>query len=234
MLEPKPNAFVSRWFDWYCGRALRKFFHRVHVYGASHTVPFDPNRSTVYVGNHSCFWDALVVNHWIKSTRRQPTYCMVDADQVREHPFFRKIGGIAVERGKPRDAIRALDYAADRLRNAPCAVVIFPQGKIEPARQRPLGFERGVGRLLSKAPHCQVVLVALHYEFWLEQRPELLMDVSTTTERDAGAIEALLTARVDVLRERSDARVVGDQILVQGRASISQWKRRPAKEPRAK
>ena len=230
MLEPTPNALVSRWFDWYCGYALRKYFHRVHLYGR---VPFDPIRSTLYIGNHSAFWDALAVNGWLSLQRKQLRYCMVDADQVREHPFFRKIGGIAVERGRPRDALRAIDYAADRLNASPCAVVIFPQGKIEPSRKRPLGFERGVGRLLSLTT-CDIVLVALHYEFWIEQRPELLMDVSTTTERDAGAIEALLTARVDTLRERSDARIVGDEILVQGRASISQWKRRAPKEPRTK
>lgn len=223
MLEPTPDFFVARWFDWYCGYALRKYFHRVHLFG---NVPFDPMRSTVYIGNHSCFWDALVVNRWISTRRRQRAYCMVDADQVREHPFFSKIGGIAVERGHPRDAVRAIDYAAARLNEKPSALVIFPQGKIEPANKRPLTFERGVERLLNKAPNCDVVLIAMHYEYWLEQRPELLMDVTSTSERKTAALESLLTHRLDTLRQRSTAREGGDEILVQGRRSISHWKRR--------
>jgi 1-acyl-sn-glycerol-3-phosphate acyltransferase len=223
VLPAIPNPLVRLWFDWYCGHALRHHFHRVHLYG---DVPFDPARSTLYVATHAGFWDPLVVNHLIRTRRRQPAYAMSELDAVRKHPFFRRVGAFTVDRTDRRDGLRAVRHAAELLNAGPSAVLVFPQAAVRPTDERPIRFERGVERILSLAPAADVVVVALRYEFWTDQRPELLVDVSAGTTRTAEGLRRQLTDRMDALAAAGRAYRAGDQILVEGRPSISDWAQR--------
>ena len=238
MLPAIPHPLVRRWFGWYCGRALGKHFHRVHQYG---DAPFDPARPTLYVAGHAGFWDPIVVNHLIRTRRPQPAFVMSDIVQVTKHPFFRRVGAFSVDRTSPRDGLRAVRYAADVLNGAllngarhggPNAVVLFPQGGVRPQDERPVRFERGVERILALAPEAAVVVVALRYEFWTDQRPELLMDVSAATTRTADGLHRQLTDRMDALAAAGLAYRPGDRILVTGRPSISDWSQRLPGRPR--
>ena len=228
MLPATPSPIVSAWFGWYCRSALRKFFHRLHLFG---DVPFEPGRSTLYVCNHASFWDALLMNHLIRTHRPQPAYCMADAVQVAKHPFFRRIGAFSVDRTSPRDGLRAVRYAADLLNRPPCAVVVFPQGEVEPADKRPLGFERGIDRILSAAPDCRVICVALRYEFWLEQRAEAMIDLTVAGQRTTTAIERQIAERVDTLAAAGRAWRPG-QILLSGKRSVSRRTERAVRDQR--
>jgi hypothetical protein len=220
VLPALPNPLVRLWFDWYCGHALRKHFHRVHLYG---DAPFDPARATLYVANHVGFWDPIVVDHLIRRTRPQPPFAMADLAQVRRHPFFRRVGAFSVDRTRPRDGMRAVRYAAQLLNGGPNAVLIFPQGGAEPADARPLRFETGVERILALAPTASVMVVALRYEFWTDQRPELLVDVSAGAGRTTGELQRQMTERLDALAAAGRERRRGDRLLVVGRRSISDW-----------
>jgi 1-acyl-sn-glycerol-3-phosphate acyltransferase len=211
---------VQAWFNWYCRFSLRKFFHRVHLYGE---VPFDPSVSTLYVVNHSSFWDPIAVNFLIHSDRPQRAYCITDLAQVQKHPFFRQVGAFSVDRSSPRDGYRAIQHAANLLNASPCAVVIFPQGKIEPADIRPLKFERGIERIIAKSPGINIVLVSLAYQFWLDQRAELLMDFSAIADPSVESLQLRMGDRLEMLRQAGRAFRPGDRILLTGRRSISDW-----------
>jgi 1-acyl-sn-glycerol-3-phosphate acyltransferase len=210
-----PSRIVQSWFDWYCRFALRKHFHALRLYG---DVPFDPLRPTLYAGNHSSFWDVIVTSHLIRRHRRQRAFCMADAVQVRRHPFFRKVGAFSVDRSSRLDGGRALLHAVDLLNAGPNAVVIYPQGKAQ-HWSKPVDFEPGLGRVLERAPEAAVVIVALRYEFWLDQRPEVLVDLSTPVERTAAGIREQLTKRLTMLGEAGREFRPGT-ILLEGRRSI--------------
>lgn len=223
MLPARPNRPTQLWFDGYCRYALRKHFHRVMRYG---DVPFDPGRPTVYVANHSAFWDALAVNHLIHATRRQRAYCMADAAEVRRHPFFRRVGAFGVDRASRLDGGRAIRYAVDLLAGPPCALVLFPQGMIRPNDERPLAVEPGVGRVLvaagDRGVRPAVVCVALRYDFWLDQRPELQVDLSTPADTTVDGLRRQLESRVDALAA-AGRRYEPGTVLLEGRRSISRW-----------
>ena len=230
MLEAKPNALFLAWFDLWCRRALRKSFHQVHLYLDSE-LPFDANQAHLYIANHSSFWDGIVLYHWLRNRRRQPIYCMIDEVQVREHPFFQRVGGFSVDRGRPRDGLRAIEYAAELLNRHSTSVIVFPQGELRHNDGRPLGFESGIARIIKKAPAANVIAVAMRYEFWREQRGEAMLSaqsiqIDPARDRDATVqlLEETLTQQLDRLRERAVRREAGE-ILLQGRASISKWKR---------
>jgi 1-acyl-sn-glycerol-3-phosphate acyltransferase len=217
MLLPISNPLVQGWFDWYCGFALRKHFHRVQLFG---DAVFEPERSTLYLVNHCSFWDGIVMNFLIRRYRRQKAYCMSDLAQIKKHPFFRRVGAFSVDRTSPRDGMRAIQFAADLLNTPPCAVVIFPQGKIEPANRRPMLFQRGIERIIERAPSAQVVLVAIRYEFWLNQRPEILLDLCVAKHRTATGLAEQMTIQLDRLSKAGLGFETGPRILLTGRRSI--------------
>jgi 1-acyl-sn-glycerol-3-phosphate acyltransferase len=219
MLPPRKNPLVQLWFNRYCRYALRKHFHRVQLYG---DVPFDPRISTLYLVNHCSFWDPIVMNYLIHHHRCQPAFCMSDQVQVQKHPFFRQVGAFSVDRTNPRDGLRAIRFAADLLNANPCAVVIFPQGKIEPAEARPLRFERGFEKLIDFAPSVNIITVALRYEFWMNQRPELLIDLSQPPDRTADASAAHMTRRLTMLALAGQTYREGSRLLLQGRKAINE------------
>ncbi len=218
MLPPIQNPFVQTWFDWYCRHALRRHFHRIHLYG---DVPFAPDIPSLYLSNHSSFWDPIALNFLIHTHRRQKAYCMSDIVQVRKHPFFRRVGAFSVDRTSPRDGLRAVRFAAERLNRCPCAVVIYPQGSTKPNDQRPITFERGIERVITAAPRAAVILVTIRYEFWLDQRPELLIDLTEAKDRTAPAMAAQMTERLDTLATAGRAFRHGSKILLKGRRSIA-------------
>jgi len=219
------------WFDWYCRQALRKHFHRVHLYDLK-ALPHDPNQSTLYVANHSSFWDGIVINHLVRRHRPQPLYCMIEIEQVREHPFFRRVGGFSIDRADRRDGAKAIDYAVQLLTRQPSALLIFPQGKIEPSDMRPLRFQSGVAHLIERIRGVRVVPLALRYEFWKEQRPECLIGIGAIAGNVRGSstclreLERFIEMQLDVLKQASLDRQEGDKILLRGRPSISRWKDR--------
>ena len=216
-MKPVHNPLVQSWFNWYCRYSLRKHFHRVYLYGE---VPFDPPVSTLYIGNHASFWDPIALNFLIRNFRRQPAYCMSDELQVRRHPFFRRVGAFSVNRSNPRDGLRAIQFAAELLNKSPCAVVVYPQGQIQHGDHRPIRFQRGIERIIESVPGVNVVLVSIRYEFWLNQRPELMIDLSTPADRTLAAMETQMTARLDALATAGRSYTKGSRILLMGRRSV--------------
>lgn len=232
MLPAIPNVLVQVWFDAWCHHAMRKQFNRLHLFPQSEGAwnTFDPDVSRIYAVNHSSFWDGIILNHLIRRFRRQRTYCMIDEVQVRRHPFFRRVGGFSVNRENPRDGLRAIEYAAALLNASPCAVLLFPQGRIE-HNDSPLRLESGVARLIQSCPMARVVPVSLRYEFWIEQRAEVLirfqdelslhgLSRSQIMER----IRIALGSGLDDLRAIGRKMQPGDPVLFRGQRSISHWK----------
>ena len=215
------------WFDRWCRRATARQFYRLHVWG---TLPPTNDAATLYVANHSSFWDGIVL--WRLLRPLHPgLLCAVDERQMREHPFFARLGCFSIDRTNARRAAESLDYAAGRLKTPGTALVLFPQGRIVHGDVRPLRLEAGVGRRVAAA-RPRVVTVGLRYDWWDEQRAEVLIDVAdgVTIDGDRRRVTAtlagLLTSQLDVLAERSRAYAVAPRIDRVGRPSISRWKDR--------
>jgi 1-acyl-sn-glycerol-3-phosphate acyltransferase len=239
MIGPQPNRLVQWWFDGWCRRAMARQFYRVHRWGdlPPPTTDATQDAGTLYVANHSSFWDGIVL--WRLLHARHPgLLCAVDEVQMREHPFFARLGCFSIDRSRPRRAREALAYAGRRLREPGAALVLFPQGNITHADARPLRLERGVGQLVAVV-RPRVVTVALRYDYWPEQRGEVLVDVADAVRIDGdrrGVTDRLarqLTGQLDALARRSRAYAPAPHVTRVGRASISHWKARWRRRPDA-
>jgi 1-acyl-sn-glycerol-3-phosphate acyltransferase len=191
VIEEKPSRALLWLWRHYSRRLLSRHFNRVMMYGPGLTPEAKaPTGPTLFLANHSSWWDGvLMFEVLVRRLGRRSLRCMIDLEQVRKHPFFPYLGGFSVDRGSPRDGLRAVHHAGDLL-NGGHDVVLFPQGGIRPM-DGPLVLERGMERIVKRAAGARVMLMAIRYDFWFEQRPELLV-----WGEESFAAEELTTGRV--------------------------------------
>jgi 1-acyl-sn-glycerol-3-phosphate acyltransferase len=214
-----PRAKLTRrWFAWYAPWTLRRHFHRVMLIGERPTF----GEPIVLACQHVSFWDGILLDVALRQLGGGRLRCIVDAQQMRRHPFFAHIGGVAVPRDDARQAARVLRQQADQAGEKWDTMVVFPQGRLRPADARPLGFEpAGLRRLATNA---KVVPAALRYDFWEEQRPEALLAIGEPVPVDD--VEPAVAALADKLFAASLQREPGE-ILLHGRRGVGVWKEWP-------
>lgn len=181
-------------------RRLRRSFHAVRVSGLDEVRRAAAGSPLLFLGNHTAWWDGLVVFHLFACELRLDTIALMDAANLRRAPFFTRIGGFGVERDDPRDVLRALRHAARHLDRPGRAVVVFPQGRERPVTARPLGFQRGAERLAAMARGAAAIVpFALRYEHGAVERPTVHVALGAPRRDlpDTGAVEREVTRLLD-------------------------------------
>ncbi len=191
---------------WFLGRArarLRAGFTSLRVRGAEHVREAAARGPVLLVGNHTSWWDPLVVFYLSRAFFELDGHAMMDASNLRKLPFFSRIGAFGVDLDDPADGARALRYAARLLRGGPGRMVaVFAQGRERPVTERPLGFRPGSAELARLAPGARVVPFALRYEMQGDEKPHAYVafgaplgaerSVARAREAQEGAVTRLL------------------------------------------
>jgi len=209
---------------------LRGGFHQVWTQGLERlrdAIDRDP-AGTLFVANHSCWWDLFLV-HLLNESIPVDGYGMMEHFNLLRFGFFRRIGAFSVDRADPASVRASLDYAAGLLRGPRAGVWVFPQGKIESNDVRPLIFQKGIRALTRRAGRVRIVPVAFRYEFWQDERPEALVRFGAPSVVDRPDLPGLiptferrLTEELDALRLDATAqRPDRFAVLMEGRSSIS-------------
>lgn len=169
MLKANKSELFQKVFSIYNRNLLKRRFHAFKVSGFNNLQKLP----MVVYANHSSWWDGLVAFQLCRQANVD-IYAMMEEKQVLEYPFHRKIGAFSVVRENPRDAVKAISYAAELLKEKRL-VWIFPQGKILPNDIRPFDFFNGVSRIIEKTESCYTVPIAIRYEFFGNWKPEILV-----------------------------------------------------------
>jgi 1-acyl-sn-glycerol-3-phosphate acyltransferase len=160
---------------WFLGRArarLRAGFTALKVRGAEHVREAAARGPQLWVGNHTSWWDPLVVFYLSRAFFGLDGHAMMDASNLQKLPFFSRIGAFGVDLADPADGARALRYAARLLRGGERRMVtVFAQGRERPVTERPLAFRPGSAELARLAPAASVLPFALRYEMQGEEKP---------------------------------------------------------------
>ncbi|WP_435010045.1 lysophospholipid acyltransferase family protein [Tundrisphaera lichenicola] len=205
-------------------------FHQVLAQGLDRfreSLNRDP-AGTLILANHSCWWD-LFVYQVVNDALEVDGYGMMEHFNLLRFGFFRRIGAFSVDRTDPVSVRASLRYAAELLQKPKAVVWVFPQGKIESNDVRPLKFQNGIRAIIRQAAPVQVLPLAIRYEFWQDERPEVLIrfgerfkvdradlpDLIPTFERRL--TEELDALRMDAIAQRPDRFVP----LMTGQTSVS-------------
>ncbi len=103
------SPLFNRVFYWYCLTLFRRRFRAVWL---DDSAVRPSSRSTLYLGNHNSWWDALVPLLINERVLHQRARALMDVEQLRKYPFFRRLGVFSIDREHPRRALDSMEYAA--------------------------------------------------------------------------------------------------------------------------
>lgn len=228
----------------YVGWSFRRSFAALHLRGGDACAPL-PDRPTVFVANHSSWWDGFVAHLVMESHLCYDGCLPMEESNLRRFPSMTRLGAFGLDRENPRQALAALNWAAWWITAAPSrGLWIFPQGALRPQDERPLRLEGGAARV-AEATGARLVPVACRYEFRDRERPEVFVSLgeglvpSGDRRETARVLAAALTAEVDGLARdvAADAFDRGQPIFEGARGVDATWERikgalRPRGQPR--
>jgi len=180
----------------------------VHLAGLP-PVPPPPSGPLLVVANHTSWWDGFLVRELHQVLRSdQPFYTVMLEEELRRHPFLRRLGGTGVTPGVPESLRMLLRRMAEIREESPGALVLFfPQGRLWPSHRRPLGFSTGIRAVRRALGHAAVLPLGIHLSPGATSGQQAWLSAGTLVEQGdpAGAnvshLEALVERELDAVLE---------------------------------
>ncbi|MGP4062242.1 lysophospholipid acyltransferase family protein [Halobacillus sp. H74] len=186
---------------------LKAHFANIQVEGPSSI----PSKRTLFLINHSTWWDSLIIFHLNDKFVRSDGYGMMHEEGIRRFPFFRSIGAYSVNASDRRHLLKSLRYSLELLQRG-STVWIFPQGEEQHLEKRPLQFFSGVSYLAEKCPSIDVVPVSLYYSLEHTRKPNAYIKIGDPLDKDSYAhldrksitehFEMKMTDQMDELKKK--------------------------------
>ncbi|MCS6990036.1 MAG: lysophospholipid acyltransferase family protein [Chloroherpetonaceae bacterium] len=241
MLTVRRSALYEAWFRWYARRAFEKHFDKVRVRGARALASMDLKTPIIFYLNHSYWWDGFWSQLLSETYFKQNLYIVIEYKQLVRYRFFTRLGAFSIERENPREAMRSLDYAAEKLAEPSekqNALWIFPQGVIEHVDKRPLKFFSGAAKIaekvLRRAPAIYLCSAVTRIDHIEEQKPELFIsfreprrltkETFPNPKSLTSEMERETETHLDELKSLVMAREFGSfETIVEGAPSVNRW-----------
>lgn len=170
-IKSEPSPLFLFWFRYYVKLLFYRRFDRVWL--NQNYLP-GKDRSTIYFLNHNSWWDGIIPLLLNEFHFRQHAGAIMDEEQIRKHPFFRKLGAYPIDRSTPGKAVKSLQFTVDFLNQKGKSVFIYPQGKLVDSNE-PVIFESGLSWLSKHCEGVDFVPVALHQHTYYSDKPSLFI-----------------------------------------------------------
>ena len=173
------NFAMRRLLSW----TLRRRFHNIYIAGESHLRELASGRAVVGCVNHTNWWDGFVL--YVLSHRLLPhdIYLAMEEKNLRRYPFFAWMGVFGLDLCGTRRALRGLRYAIRLLNDKsnrsgrPPLVWMFVQGRLSPSGT-PIEVKEGA-LLLAKHSGAAILPMVLRYEWLIESRPSIFVNIGS-------------------------------------------------------
>ena len=169
--------FFERYTEW----LLRRRFKQVWV---KQKYTPGPTSKTVYFLNHNMWWDGLLPLYLNRHFFHQNARALMEDKQMKQHPFFSKIGAFSINLEDPRSALRSLRYAVESMQRDQACLFIYPEGKITPVSGQKPEFKKGLAWLYQQLPDIDFVPIGIYPHFMRNDKPELYFSIGNRIELD--------------------------------------------------
>ena len=224
MIAANKNDFLDTLLFLYFRWLARRAFHTIAGRGFEYLRQLPKDRPVILFCNHTNWWDGLILYLLTRQMPHKAVFCMMEEKQLKQYRFFTWLGAFSVDLSSPIRSAASLRYAQRLLQISDTAIWIFPQGKLcRP--DEPVEIKPGTDYLAKNAPHALLVPVALCYEFFREDRPNVLIEIGRpfqAIERTEGRIAQECNdvfARVSEAAKAQD--LTGFSLLFQPRWTIN-------------
>lgn len=201
MLPARPSK-PARWlFSLYLQRLFRRTFHRIVLRGNFEPLSGNEAYPLILYSNHQSWWDGLLEWRLVEYFGGDLRLMMAEKN-LRQFPFFRRVGVFGVDLEDSRDRAKGLLHAIKLLRtDTPRRIlIVFPQGELHPPHEPFHPFLGGLETLLRKSPQATAYPLGKVLRFTRYQRPEVLFQLgkpyssgATLKELQAGLQKTLQT-----------------------------------------
>jgi 1-acyl-sn-glycerol-3-phosphate acyltransferase len=228
MIPARPARWAIALFEPYVLRLMRRHFCGARLFGD----PPAPGSgdAVVLVPNHSTWWDGFFAWLLNRTILQRRLYLMMLDSQLARYRFFRRVGAFGITPGSRAGVLESLRYAAARLAEPGAMLCVFPQGELRPNRVRPLGFRRGLARIVAGSPGpVRLLPLAIRAEHLGEQLPVACfrfgrpMLVAAGEQVDVEKVEEEVTAALDRLEADIVAGEQGKELLRGRRGVDRRW-----------
>jgi 1-acyl-sn-glycerol-3-phosphate acyltransferase len=192
-----PGAYSARFvqfFTWYTKRLFRKKFFAVRLARGSAEVllALQQHRGPAMIAmTHSSWWDPLVALLLGTLCSARQACAPMDEAMLRKFGFFRRLGIFGIRPEDPRGLPAMVAYVLERFAQESQATLwITPQGRFcdvrEPIELRP-GAAAVAARAQRQGMKLEVVVVAVEYGFWVDQKPEVFVRAARVEAEESAA-----------------------------------------------
>ena len=200
---------VTGWvWQTYLTRLLKKHFTHVYIRISEQINVSIP---TLYMANHASFWD-LYLAMWISRNHlRQDAYFLINEQEIKTYGWLGQEEVLSYDGDSYHQIQEALEAGAEILGGRFGSLWVLGQGEVKHPDFRPLRFLPGLGSLIEKVRHVQVVPVAF-YNSMTGQYPTAYIQLSapivpSTFEKGhrrawVAACTKELTYQLDVVKEQ--------------------------------
>jgi len=180
-LPARESALFSKIFEWYTDWL---FWRRFDAISIQCNYKPAPGQKTIYYLNHNSWWDGLIPFRLNQKLFRQDARGMMESKQLKQYPFFRRLGVFSIDLSSPRSSMQSMRYAVDSMRRENASLYIYPQGKIVPFTAEKPEFKKGIGWLAKKVPDADIVPIAIYIHTEESDKPRLEILIGQTIELD--------------------------------------------------
>lgn len=190
-IPAKESKLVIWFFYHYTRFMLWKRFKKVHI---EQFYSPKENSKTVYYINHNYWWDGLLPLYLNNKLFKQNARALMEDKQMRQYPFFSRIGAFSINLEDSRDTIKSLRYAVDSLQEANSSLFIYPEGKLTPSSDSKPVFKEGLAWLYQKTELVDLVPVAFYIDHSKANKPDLFILIGKSVKADKALAKNELTS----------------------------------------
>ncbi len=189
-IPAKESKFVIWFFYQYTRFMLKRRFRNVII----HQQYFPkPGSQTMYFSNHNYWWDGLIPLYVNNKLFKQQARALMEDKQMKQYPFFSRIGAFSIDLDNPKSSIKSLRYGLDSLKRPNSCLFIYPEGKITSVSGDAPVFKDGLAWLVQKSTDVDVVPIALYIDYSQSNKPDLYISIGNSLNPDKSLPKKELT-----------------------------------------
>lgn len=138
----------------------------------------------MYFVNHNYWWDGLLPLYLNKKLFKQQARAIMEDKQMKQYPFFSRIGAFSINLEDPKATLKSMRYAVDSLQRTNSSLFIYPEGKLTPASDSPPDFKEGLSWLYQKTAGVDYVPIAFYIDHSKTDKPDLNISIRESVKPD--------------------------------------------------
>lgn len=176
MLAANHSNIANFIFRRYLKHLFKKNFDSISIIG---NLPDISNKPILLLPNHISWWDGFFVHYLNDIHFKRKMYLMVIEETLVKYKFFLKLGAFSIDKSKPKEVIKAFDYAAEILKNNNSLLGIYPQAELVPALAAEIKYRNGLELLFKKVnSEYDIVLMAVRIIHLKNKLPSVFISLS--------------------------------------------------------